>query len=147
MFLPIGQVKKTGLSCHLKWFEQHEILPLYKAGQFPNALCARFIPERPDVLAVAAYDGSKIIGMAGASADTPIMWQIGIDVEKNYRGRGVGTYLVTLLKNEIINRGKLPFYGTSLSNLHSWNIAINSGFIPAWLEVETVEQENYYPCN
>lgn len=27
------------------------------------------------------------------------------------------------------------FYGTSVSNYHSWNIAINSGFRPAWVEI------------
>ena len=78
--------------------------------------------------------------MAGCSADTPELWQIGIDVQEQYRGRGIGTYLVTLLKNETIRRGKIPFYGTSLSNLPSWRIALNSGFFPAWIEVETIEE-------
>lgn len=50
-----------------------------------------------------------------------------------------GTKLVQLLKNETLNRGAIPFYGTSLSNLHSWNIAINAGFYPAWVEIATIE--------
>lgn len=28
-----------------------------------------------------------------------------------------------------------PFYGTNMSNYHSWNIAINCGFKPAWVEI------------
>ena len=79
--------------------------------------------------------------MAGCSADTPDMWQVGIDITDKYRGKGFGTYLVTLLKNEILRRGKLPFYGTSLSNLHSQNIALNCGFFPAWIEIETIEDK------
>ncbi len=79
--------------------------------------------------------------MAGCSADTDIFWQIGIDVLPDYRGHHVGTNLVQLLKNENLRRGAIPFYGTSLSNLHSWNIALNCDFYPAWIEIETKTSE------
>ena len=84
---------------------------------------------------MCAYDGDDIMGMAGSSEDAPGWQQIGIDILPEYRSRGVGTYLVSLLKQEIINRGDIPFYGTSVSNYHSWNIAINCGFRPAWVEI------------
>jgi GNAT superfamily N-acetyltransferase len=87
------------------------------------------------VLAVAAFEGDNIIGMAGASADSKTMWQIGINVLSEHRGRGIGTNLVTLLKNEILSRGKVPFYGTVGSHFQSQNIAISSGFFPAWAEL------------
>lgn len=90
------------------------------------------------MLAVGAMKGDDIIGLAGCSADTKLFWQLGIDVLPNYRGTGIGTKLVKLLKDEVFRRGTIPFYGTSLSNLHSWNIAINSGFYPAWVEIETM---------
>ncbi len=121
----------------IKWLEQADITPFYGREEFPNALCDRFHPERPDVLAVIALDGENIMGMAGCSADTPEMWQIGIDVLPQYRGKGVARTLVTLLKEEAQRRGALPFYGTSLSNIGSWRTAIDSGFIPAWVEVES----------
>ena len=70
------------------------------------------------------------------------MWQIGIDVLPEYRGRGIGTALVTLIRNETFRRGALPYYGTSLSNLGSWKIALASGFVPAWIEVETQIAQN-----
>ena len=77
------------------------------------------------------------MGMAGCSADTPKLWQIGIDVNPKYRGRGVARTLVTLLRNETFRRGAIPYYGTSLSNLASWKTALSSGFTPAWIEVES----------
>ena len=40
--------------------------------------------------------------MAGASGDSPTMWQIGINVAPGEEGAGIGTMLVTLLKNEIL---------------------------------------------
>jgi hypothetical protein len=141
MFLSYNEIIPKDINVKIEWFENENIYQFYDSKMFPNALCEKYDPKRPDVLAVAAYDGNKIIGMAGCSADTPLLWQIGIDVNENYRGKGLGTYLVTILKNEIEKREKIPFYGTSLSNLHSWGIALNSGFSPAWIEIETVEKD------
>jgi len=141
MFLSYKEMIPKDIGIKTEWFEQEAIHQFYKTKKFPNALCAKYNPKRPDVLAVAAFYGDKIIGMAGCSADTHVLWQVGIDVDENYRGRGIGTYLVTLIKNETEKRGKVPFYGTSLSNLHSWGIALNSGFSPAWVEIQTKEGE------
>jgi len=140
MFLPCKEAFPKKLGYELKWFEDEKIHQFYEAGLFPNALCAKFRPKRPDVLAVAAYDKDKIIAMAGCSADTRDLWQIGVDVDDAYHGKGIGTALVTLIKNETEKRGKIPYYGTSLSNLHSWGIALNSGFMPVWVEIETIEE-------
>jgi hypothetical protein len=141
MFLSYKEIIPKDNNFKIKWFENETIHQFYETKMFPNALCKKYDPKRPDVLVVAAYDGDKIIGMAGCSADTPLLWQIGIDVNENYRGKGIGTYLVTLLKNETEKREKIPFYGTSLSNLYSWGIALNSGFSPAWIEISTIEED------
>jgi Acetyltransferases len=140
MFLPKVEIKEPTIDFELRWFEQKEIMQLYGQETFSNALCEKFLPQRPDILAVGAMQEEKIIGLAGCSADTALFWQIGIDVLPAYRGMGIGTKLVQLLKNEVFRRGVIPFYGTSLSNIHSWNIALNCGFYPAWVEIETVEE-------
>lgn len=141
MFLPEPHIREVKPDVALRWFEQEEIKSLYGREEFSNALCDRFHPERPDVLAVGAVEGEKILGLAGCSADTGQFWQIGIDVLPEYRGHGLGTMLVQLLKNEVFLRGAIPFYGTSLSNLYSWNIAINCDFYPAWVEIRTVTEK------
>ena len=134
MFLPSADaVPRTDL--HVRWFYGEQIKQFYGDERFPNALCPEFQPQRPDRMLVAAYDGDKIMGMAGCSEDALHWMQIGIDVMPEYRSRGVGTYLVTLIKNKILENGDIPFYGTSLSNYHSWNIALNCGFRPAWVEI------------
>lgn len=140
MFLPKPVMSNPVIDIEVKWFEQEDIKALYGREEFSNALCEKYLPERPDMLAVAAMKGKRIIGLAGCSADTELFWQIGIDVLPEFRGAGIGTKLVQLLKDEIVRRGAIPFYGTSLSNLHSWNIALNCGFYPAWVEIETVEK-------
>ncbi len=134
MFLPEISVQPE-ISLETKWFEGKEIRQFYGDERFPNAICDKFKPERPDTLVVCAYIDGEIAGMAGCSEDTKGWQQIGIDVMPSHRSKGIGTYLVTLLKNEIEKRGDIPFYGTSLSNLYSWNIAIKCGFRPAWVEI------------
>ena len=91
------------------------------------------------MLGVAALRGGRILGMAGASADSPTMWQIGINVEPEARGEGVASMLVGLLKNEILKSGILPFYGTAASHIASQRTALAAGFLPAWAELVTTK--------
>ena len=142
MFLPVPGFPVPETDLTLLWLEQEDIPPYYGRPELSNALCDRFHPERPDVLAVAAVEGEQLLGMAGCSADTPDLWQIGIDVLPLYRGRGIGKTLVALLRAEALRRGALPYYGTSLSNLFSWRVALAAGFLPAWVEAEAREAED-----
>ena len=135
----VGDLQEFKDGFEIQWFEQKDIHALYGREEFPNALCDCFKPERPDVLAVGAVHEGQLIGLAGCSADTKLFWQIGIDVLPKWRGKGIATTLVKLLKNEVFRRGAIPFYGTSLSNLGSWHVALGSGFYPAWVEIATKE--------
>ena len=87
------------------------------------------------MLGVAAVKDGVILGMAGASADSPHLWQIGINVLPEARGQGIAEMLVSLLRNDVLAAGRLPFYGTSISHLASQRVALKSGFLPAWFEL------------
>ena len=100
-----------------------------------------FSEETPDVLGIAAVRNGDIIGMAGASADSPYLYQIGINVMAEYRGKGIGAVLVSLIKNRLIEMGKIPYYGTSISHIASQKTAVKAGFIPAWAELITTERK------
>ncbi len=140
MCLPKFDVSVRG-DFPVKWFKSRVELASFYDGRFPNALCERYLEERPDRIAVCAYDGGEIMGMAGCSEDAPGFLQIGIDVFPQYRGKGVGTYLSLLMKNEIIKQGGMPVYGTAAANIYSQNIAVNCGFRPAWVEIEAEKIE------
>ncbi|MGN0245159.1 MAG: GNAT family N-acetyltransferase [Lachnospiraceae bacterium] len=101
--------------------------------RFDEALLFEDVPK--DEIGIAAYQDGEILGMAGATSDSPLMWQIGINVLPKARGMGVGSLLVGLLKNELLDRGILPFYGTSMSHIVSQKVALNAGFSPAWAEL------------
>ena len=136
MFLPCGSVSAEE-RFRVKWLYDDEIRPFYGDPRFPNAIAfPEPCPVRPDRIAVIALDGDTIMGMAGCSEDAPHWQQIGIDVLPKYRSRGIGSCLVTLLRNRIIEIGDTPFYGTAAANVQSQNIAVKSGFKPAWVETE-----------
>lgn len=97
-----------------------------------NALCEK--RKQLDILAVGAFDKTKMIGLAGCSADCDEMWQIGIDVIPEYRRKGIAAALTSTLAVETINRKKVPFYCCAWSNIKSIRNAIKSGFRPAWVQ-------------
>lgn len=136
-YLPGGVEAYDGKPPHdgiqLKWFEREDLDQFRENNPYPEALS--FIAECPDMLAVMALDGEEVLAIAGASRDSEDMWQIGINVKKE--GMGYGTYVVTLLKREIMKRGKLPFYGTAHSHVKSQKVGVQSGFLPAWAELYT----------
>ena len=137
MFLPDGDaVPESALE--VRWFYDQEIHPFYGDTRFPNAICPAFLPERPDRIVVCAYDDGQIMGMAGCSEDAPHWQQIGIDVLPAYRGKGVGSTLVTLLKNRILEQGDIPFYGTAAANYASMQTALRTGFRPVWTEINSI---------
>jgi GNAT superfamily N-acetyltransferase len=101
--------------------------------QWSNALCEK--RKHLDMLAVGAYDGKTLVGLAGCSADCETMWQIGIDVLPAYRKQGIASALTSRLALEALERGKVPFYCCAWSNIASARNAIKSGFRPAWVEM------------
>lgn len=146
----------------LVWFEQEEILRFKENNRFTSAIC--FWEGTPDVLAVIQpkeefvsadnagedatisqgaedakgckdFDQSHMAGMAGCSADGAYLWQVGINVDEEYVGRGLANKLVRALKEELLRRGKVPFYGTSESHTISQTVGLKAGFVPAWTEV------------
>lgn len=126
--------EKTG-SYTLQWYNRSDILRFRNDDRFCEAY--GFCETAPDVLGVAAVRDGEILAMAGASADSPLMWQLGINVLPAQAGNGLGTALVTALKNAVLEAGRLPYYGTSLSHIASQRVALGAGFSPAWAELIT----------
>lgn len=120
---------------HLHWYFEEQLEKFRGDIRFKEALS--FIPESPDMVAVTWEENGEILGMAGASADAKDLWQIGINVLSAGEHRGLGTLLVSRLKEKILEMGKVPFYGTAESHIRSQRVAVGSGFMPAWAELYT----------
>lgn len=119
----------------LEWYTEEDIGQFRDDDRFGEAFA--FSDEAPDVLGVAALRDGAILGMAGASEDSPFLWQIGINTREANKSGGIGSMLVSLIKNEIIRRGKLPYYGTAMSHIASQRVALKAGFLPVWTELIT----------
>lgn len=135
-FFIADQITKVDTNGYeIVYYRGKEIQQFKGDDRFDEAFA--FCKEAPDEIGIAAYEKGCILGMAGASSDSPSMWQIGINVLPEARGKGIATMLVTLLKNEVLNLGKLPYYGTAMSHIVSQKVAIQAGFLPAWSELVT----------
>lgn len=132
-FLPDTNVlKEQPCEYELRVFEPSKMDELY-VDTWHNALTMD--NREVDVLAVGAYDGDTLIGLAACSADCEMMYQIGVDVLPGYRQKGVATAITSRLALEIIARGKVPFYCAAWCNIKSVRNAIKSGFRPGWVEL------------
>lgn len=144
-FLPdITQLQAIECAYELRVLYPEDFSKFYKP-KWANALCKD--RKELDVLAVGAFDKGKLIGLAGASKDCEMMYQIGVDVLPAYRRKGVASAVTSRLALEILNVGKVPFYCAAWSNIKSVRNAIKSGFRPAWVELtarsfEFVEKMN-----
>jgi GNAT superfamily N-acetyltransferase len=144
-YLPdVDKLKQSPCDYELRILQAPDFQELYKP-EWSNALCKD--RRELDVLGVGAYDGEKLIGLAGCSADCEQMWQIGVDVLPAYRRRGIAAALTGRLAIEILKRGKVPFYCSAWSNIRSVRNAIKSGFIPAWVEMTVKPQETVAEMN
>lgn len=132
-FLPCDNDVQIPAPCRVRWLEAGELAERRDLGAFRHAICGSALT--PDVLAVAAVKEGRIVGIAGATEDCDMLWQIGVDVERGQMGLGTAAALVCLMKNEILKRGKIPFYSTSQSHIISMDTAVSAGFLPAWSEI------------
>lgn len=135
-FLPDRELRPLPCAYETRVLTQEDFAPLY-TPEWSNALCEK--RKQLDVLGVGAYDGGRLVGLAGCSADCDTMWQIGIDVLPGYRRRGIAAALTSRLAAEVFARGKVPFYCAAWSNLPSVRNALKSGFRPAWVELTAID--------
>lgn len=132
-FLPdVDALRPLSCPYELRVLHAEDFEALY-LPEWSNALCEK--RKELDVLGVGAYDGDRLVGLAGCSADCEEMYQIGVDVLPAYRRQGIAAAVTSHLALEILKLGKVPFYCTAWCNLRSVRNAIKCGFRPAWVEL------------
>lgn len=138
-FLPdVNFLRELPCKYEIRILSQADFTDLY-LPQWSNALCKD--RRHLDVIGAGAYDGSELIGLAGASADCETMWQIGVDVLPEYRRQGIASALTARLAMKILRKSIVPFYCCSWSNIKSARNAIRAGFRPAWVELTVRTRE------
>ena len=132
-YIPAVNAQKTVKRYDVKWYEQDEIKVFQGDNRFWEALL--FDELTPDMLAVCAVENDTILGMASVTRDCDKLWQIGVNVTEEGRGKGVGAYLTSLLKEQVMERGVVPFYSTVESHIKSQKVAFQAGFEPVMYEL------------
>ena len=91
-----------------------------------------------------AYKNGKIIGVAGADKINDDIWEVGIEVLPEYRKDGLATLLTQNLTIKILEKGIVPIWCASSTNIGSQAVAYRSNYIPLWVEsFGDVYDENY----
>ena len=67
------------------------------------------VPERPSKVGAVALHGDEVVGVATASADCGLLWQIGVSVIENWRGCGVGAAVVSACARAVLDCGIAPY--------------------------------------
>lgn len=117
----------------LKWYEKEELEVFRGDGRFWEALL--FDEDIPDMLAVCAMDGDTILGLASVTRNCDYLWEIGVNVTNEGKGKGVGSYVAAAMKEEMLKRGIVPTYSTVESHIKSQRVAFRAGFEPMFYEV------------
>ena len=61
--------------------------------------------------------------------------QTGAQVLPEYRGQGIATNLVGLLKDETLKRGAIPYFGSFSYHSVSQSVGYAAGFFPCWSKI------------
>lgn len=85
-------------------------------------------------IAYCAYDGDTIVGVAGADKINDDIWEVGIEVLPEYRKDGLATILTKNLTLKILEKGIVPIWCASSTNIGSQAVANKSNYIPLWFE-------------
>jgi len=137
--LPDMSAKRTAFDTGFRTrvFEHGEMGSL--CGQIDPAEWPMCEPSEKNAIAVAAYDGDKVVAMSVADDDTGRLYSIGIEVQPAYRGRGLAVALTNELTNLLLNRGVIPFATFSWANIASKTTLYKCGYFPAWTSMESTD--------
>ncbi len=122
--------------------EGEDVFDLYQHSGFEYALSYDPHHARPDVAAAVARRDERIIGIAGMSADSAALWQIGIAVVAEERGSGIGRALVGRLTELAFQRNRVPTYTADIGNVRSHALAASLGYWPGWVELFAKERQS-----
>jgi hypothetical protein len=78
--------------------------------------------------ALALYDAEGEPAAVAGAFETHGMLEIGVDVVRQHRAKALGRLVVSTLAREIMDEGKVPFYGCAATNIRSHRTAESCGF-------------------
>ena len=99
-----------------------ELLAGLEQADWPNAVAFRRMDRdgaKRLLRLLCMGHGNEVVGVASATTDSDTLWQIGIDVHSEHRGRGLGAALTSQAARRVLDCGRVPYYGSSVNNIAS----------------------------
>jgi GNAT superfamily N-acetyltransferase len=104
----------------------------FENGVGDPAYAARDIRNR---FACVLFDDTDQPAAVGGAFDTFGLLEVGVDVLRDHRRKGLGTLIVAAITREILDRGGTPFYGCASTNIRSQHTALAAGYLPVASDV------------
>ena len=101
---------------------------------FPNSLAFDESGRTGTGIAFFAQRDGKVLALAGAGEEYDGLWEMGVDTDPACRGQGLGAALISRLTLELMDRGRVPFYSASVTNIGSQSVAHRAGLRPLWVD-------------
>jgi hypothetical protein len=115
--------------------ERSRFEALWPSGHFGNALGDPDEGEKAANIAAAfaVLDaGGQPQALAGCWPEGPGLLEIGIDVLRDARGKGLALPAVAAIARWILDQGMTPTYTVAATNIRSQRVALRCGFVPFW---------------
>ena len=126
-------------------FQGEEIQRLSYLTGFDNALVFDCNGHTNSAIAFVAYKDGMAVAVAGASIVHDNLWEVGIDVLPASQRNGLATSMIRKLTSEILQKGAVPFYSASITNIGSQMVAARAGYLPCWVDSWGHIFDDYYP--
>lgn len=98
----------------------------------------------PITLVLAARKNGKIIGMAAAFEESPLLWRVSIGIVPEERFGFAAENVLALIKDAVIEKGKVPYYGGPSSRNISPNTGSAAGFFPCWTQIQSRPRDDEF---
>jgi RimJ/RimL family protein N-acetyltransferase len=138
--------KKSSPTEDIRFFKKDEIKHFYE-----NDIYGSFYPDNTKwhmcnfndhiEYAAAHYKRNKVTGLVIACKQTESIYDIGYETLPEHREKGIATMLTTKMTDFLLDKGIIPFITFAWSNIASKNVAIKSGYVTAWSNMETCPKE------
>lgn len=102
------------------------------SGVFHNALGgpSEDYRDRQYRFAILARTADGALAAVAGVFDTTGLHEIGVDVVREFRGRGLANAVVARATVAIVESGETPFYSCGVTNIRSQRTALANGFLP-----------------
>ncbi len=98
---------------------------LDKYSDFSHAIQTN---DKRDFVMYILKVNSEVAGVVTATCESDNVYSIGAEVVKKYQSHSIGSYLISVISNDLINQGKIVYYQASVNNIASFKMAMKANY-------------------